>query len=266
MSAPVRAAGKERLLPEGSGVRRFAAAGLLNAVGSGFFISFALLFFKDVAALPLSTVGPGLTAASLAVLPLLPALGRLADRIGPHRLLVAASLARAAAFAGFLLLDGLAAFLVLAMLSSLGTRAEQIGSPLLAAALAGQDSAARSRWLALYRTIFNAGIGGGALLGGLLVTGGVGYPALGLCTAVGFALAAALYPTGRASDAPVPTDTPSATATSASTDTPASPDAPAATDTPAAPDAPAATDTPAAPDAPAATDTPAAPDAPAATD
>lgn len=212
MSASTGTARKERLLPQGPGVGRFAAAGLLNSLGGGFFISFALLFFQDVAALPLSTVGPGLTAASLAILPLLPAVGRLADRIGPRKLLVTASLTRAVAFAGFLLLDGLAAFLVLAMLSSLGTRAEQIGSPALAAALAGEDSTARSRWLALYRTVFNAGIGGGALLGGLLVTAGVGYPTLGLLTAVGFAVAALLYPT-----APTPVEAPATTTGTAAT-------------------------------------------------
>ncbi|WP_158558543.1 MULTISPECIES: MFS transporter [unclassified Streptomyces] len=185
--------GREGVLPGGTGVWWFTSAGLLNSLGTGFFLSFALLFFQDVAALPLATVGTGLTAVTLAVLPLMSVLGRLADRVGPRALLIGAALARSAAFAGFLAADGLAAFLALAMLSSLGARAEQIGSPLLAVTLAGTTKAERGRWLALSRTVFNAGVGCGALLGGLLVGWGFGYASLGLMTAVGFLLAALLY-------------------------------------------------------------------------
>ncbi|MGW2251705.1 MFS transporter [Kitasatospora sp. NPDC001660] len=180
-----------RLLPGGPGVRRFAAAGLVNAVGTGFFYAFALLFFEDRTGLSLRTIGAVLTCTALAVLPALSAVGRIADRFGPRPVLVVAALLRAGCFVGFVALPGLLPFVLLSAVLALGNRAEQTASPLLAVALSPE--AERGRWLALSRVVFNAGMGAGALGAGLVVGPGTGFALVGLANAASFVVAAALY-------------------------------------------------------------------------
>lgn len=184
------------LLPQGRGRWWFAGAGLLNALGTGSFLAFALPYLAHAGGLPLATVGTGLTVAYLVVLPALPALGRLADVLGVRTLLVGSALLRAAAFAGLQLLDGTLPFLLAAACLALGMRAEQIGSPLLATRLAERSphgDGELSTWLALSRTVFNTGIGGGAVLSSLLIGAGAGYGAMGAVTAAAFLFAAVLH-------------------------------------------------------------------------
>jgi MFS family permease len=74
------------------------------------------------------------------------------------------------------------------VLIALCNRAEQAASPALAVALAPEGE--RNRWLALSRTVFNAGIGGGALLGSALIVGGeAALWWLGLANAASFLVA-----------------------------------------------------------------------------
>jgi hypothetical protein len=78
------------------------------------------------------------------------------------------------------------------MVIALANRAEQVSSPALATALAppGQTG----RWLALSRAVFNAGTGGGAVLGSLAIAGGHrGAVALSLANAVSFLGTAVLH-------------------------------------------------------------------------
>jgi MFS family permease len=188
------------VLPRGRGVGWFAGAGLVNAVGTGFFYPYQLIFFQEILHLPLVVVGAGLTAAILLALPLLPATGRLVDRVGPRRVLIAAALVRAGAFVGYLALDGVVAFIVLSILVAASSRAEQTATPVLAATAApeGQTPA----WLALTRVVFNAGIAGGGLLAAVvLVAAPTAVTAVGWVNAASFALAALMYlplPAGRA--------------------------------------------------------------------
>lgn len=187
------------VLPRGRGVGWFASAGIVNALGTGFFYPYQLLFFQNVYDLPLVVVGAGLTATILVALPLLPATGRLVDRSGPRAVLIGATLIRAVAFAGFSTLDGLAAFLGLSVLVALGARAEQTATPVLAAAVAPDGQA--PAWLALTRVVFNAGIFGGGLLAALvLLRAPTAFEVVGWANAVSFVLAAVLYlplPAGR---------------------------------------------------------------------
>ena len=186
---PVRQRGTPRT---GPGIVWFGAAGLANALGTGIYYPFQLLFFREVMDIPLTTVGLGLTAAILCTLPTVLYIGRWVDRAGPRPVLIAASLARAAAFAGFVAGGGVVVFVALSMLVSLGSRADQVGTQVLAAAAAPPGRSAQ--WLAVTRVVFNAGVGLGAVLTGLALTGGPAvYPVLGLATAAAFVLAALCY-------------------------------------------------------------------------
>lgn len=192
MTAEPRAgSAASRRPPYGPGAGWFAAAGLVNALGTGFFYPFSLLFFEDRTGLALATVGTVLAATTLGVLPALFVVGRLADRWGPVPVLTVAALVRAVCFTAFAAHPGLPTFALLSALIALGNRAEQTAFPLLAVTLAPDD--ARERWLALSRVVFNLGMGGGALLAGLLIGTDIGYTGLGLLTAAGCLLTLVFY-------------------------------------------------------------------------
>lgn len=181
-----------RILPRGPGVVWFGASGFVNAFGTGFFYPFSLLFFAELSGLSLSTVGMVLTIAALAALPGLLAVGRLIDRLGPRQVLIVAALLRVGCFVGFVSMRGIMPLALFNIAFALGNRAEQAAIPPLAVGLAGEGQS--GRWLALSRVVFNAGIGAGALLAGLLVVDSrSGFVVLGVANAVSFALTAALY-------------------------------------------------------------------------
>ncbi|MFI9275571.1 MFS transporter [Kitasatospora sp. NPDC052896] len=195
------APGRTTWLPRGRGIGWFAAAGLVNAVGTGFFYPYQLLFFPAVTGLRLTTVGTCLTVAALVVLPLVFQTGRVVDRIGTRPVLLAAALLRAAAFVGYLEVRDVVSFTVLAMLVALCQRAEQTSMPVLAAKAAPEGQVAR--WLALTKVTFNAGIGLGGLIAGTVlatVHSRTGFVVVGLVNAASFAITALLYlplPTAR---------------------------------------------------------------------
>lgn len=112
-------------LPKGRSVPWFAGATFANSLGMGIYYPFSLLFFQSVLDTSLTRIGLALTPSALLVLPLLPYVGRLIDRIGPRRVLFASTAVRAAAFAGYLWVDSFALFAVLSVLVALSMRAEQ---------------------------------------------------------------------------------------------------------------------------------------------
>jgi MFS family permease len=180
------------LLPRGPGVVFFGAAGFVNAFGMGFFYPFSLLFYSRLSGESLSTVGVVLTATALVVLPGLFAVGRIVDRLGPRPVLVASALLRCLCFAGFVSLTGLLPLTVFSLLLALGNRADNAAAPLLAYRLAPEGQS--SRWLALSRSVFNAGMGLGALIASVfIVDTASGFVTLGLVNATGLVLTAGLY-------------------------------------------------------------------------
>ncbi|MFF9818673.1 MFS transporter [Streptomyces sp. NPDC014006] len=182
----------DRVLPRGPGAVRFGTAGFVNAVGTGFFYPFSLLFFTALSGESLATVGMVLTVTTLGALPGLFVVGRLVDRLGPRLVLIGAAVVRAVCFVGFVSLPGLLPLAVFSVVLALGNRAEQAAGPLLAVRLAPEGQ--RSRWLALSRVTFNAGMGTGALLAGLFVAGtGSGFVLLGALNAASFVVTAVLY-------------------------------------------------------------------------
>ncbi|KUO16768.1 MFS transporter [Streptomyces dysideae] len=178
-------------LPRGRGVVWFGASGFVNALGTGFFYPFSLLFFTSLSGLSLRAVGVALTITTLLALPGLFVVGRLADRCGPRTVLVAASAVRALALVAFVSVPGVWPLVLGGTALALGNRAEQVATPLLAARLAHEEQ--RSRWLALSRVTFNGGMGAGALLAAVFVVDTAsGFVVLGLVNAASFVMTAVL--------------------------------------------------------------------------
>ncbi|MFE7776302.1 MFS transporter [Streptomyces sp. NPDC057445] len=205
--APSRSGGTSftASLPRGAGIGWFGTAALVNAIGTGFFYPYQLLFFLGVTELRLTTIGAGLTAATLLALPAVLLLGRWVDRFGTRASLVAAALVRAAVFVAYLFIHDVASFIALAFVAAVAQRAEQVAMPVLASGIAPEGQL--GSWLALTKVAFNAGMGCGGLLAGLALvqtSSHAGFVTVGLLNAASFALTALLYlplPTIRASAA-----------------------------------------------------------------
>lgn len=90
-----------QVLPRGPGVLRFAVAGFCNALSTGFFYPFSLLFYVSLSGEELRTVGTVLTVTALAALPSLLLVGRIVDRVGPRPVLIASLVVRAGCFVSF---------------------------------------------------------------------------------------------------------------------------------------------------------------------
>jgi len=74
------------------------AAFFIDAVGSGMFLPFSLLFFLATTSLPLTQIGLALSIAAVVRIPVTIAAGPLSDRFGPRAAIVTSQLLQAAGF------------------------------------------------------------------------------------------------------------------------------------------------------------------------
>lgn len=79
--------------------RRFVVALAIDAIGSGVWMPFELLFFARVTDLPLSFIGGAMSAGALVGIPVSMLMGSVVDRFGPKMPLLAGQLIMAATFA-----------------------------------------------------------------------------------------------------------------------------------------------------------------------
>ncbi|MDI2126498.1 MFS transporter [Yinghuangia seranimata] len=150
------------------GERALITGMLVDAVGTGMYVPFSLVFFQRVTGLSLTVIGAALTAAGLLGMAALPLTGAAIDRFGAHRCRQVVYLVRALGFLAFPLGTTPAAFAAIALVTSAGERA----FPATQQALIGEISqgAQRDRLLALGRSVANAGLGAGGLLAALVIT------------------------------------------------------------------------------------------------
>jgi MFS family permease len=188
----VNAPGERLGLPQIGKARPFALAMIIDAVGSGLFLPFSLLYFHYAVGLSLTEAGLGLTISMLIAVPTPLAAGVLVDRVGPRTVAVATNAARVAGFLGYLLVHDLTALIAVALLISVSDRLFWVAQPALIGEFA--TSGSRDRWFGLTVALRAVGLGIGGLLAGLAVSslGIVGYHALVVANAVSFALAAVL--------------------------------------------------------------------------
>ncbi|WP_410565284.1 MFS transporter [Amycolatopsis sp. cmx-4-61] len=176
-------------LPRTRGRLPLVAAQGVDALGTGLFLPFAVVYFHAAKGIPLTAVGAALSAAALLALPAGPLAGPLVDRFGPRRIVVAANALRVATFTGYVFAGSLGQLVVLAALTFWGEGLFWPASGALVAQVA--DDGQRARWYAMERTLRNVGIGLGGLAGSALVIAG-GYTTIVVLNAASFLLAAAL--------------------------------------------------------------------------
>lgn len=193
------------LLPAGAGKhKRLLAALVIDALGSGLFIPFSLLFFVATTPLPLSTIGVALSVAALVRIPATFAAGGLSDRIGARRAVAIAQLAQGAGFLNYLFVSSTWHLIVAALLVQIGNSIFWVAYQALVADVAG--TAGREQWFALATAIRTAGWAVGGVVAGVLVAvgGRNGYLTVAAADAASFLLAAALVwrPIGERTPAP----------------------------------------------------------------
>lgn len=145
-----------------------ALADLIGAFGWGGFVAGSAVFFTRSVGLSAAEVGAGLSAAGAAGLAVAVPAGRLIDRLGPRRLIVAAALAQVALFVSYAFVDSVWTFLPVVVLLGAAGRLDRLAiGALVAGLLDRNDRVAVSAYL---RSVNNAGFAVGAALAGLAVS------------------------------------------------------------------------------------------------
>ena len=183
------------VLPPAGPLRRYAFVSLVDATGTGMFLTVSVLFFTRVVGLSAHSVALGLSLAGLAAMLGAVPLGSLGDRFGHRRVWVTVTVVQALVFAAYPFARTFPVFLALATVASL---AEVGGSPLRGAYLsriAGPEQRVHAR--AYNQAVTNAGFALGALGAGVAL--GVGtraaYVSLILADAASFAICAVILAT-----------------------------------------------------------------------
>jgi MFS family permease len=179
-------------LPPGRASRCILAVFLIDSVGTGLFLAGSALFFTRVIGLTSAQVGLGLSlAAAVGLLCAVP-LGKLADRVGSRRMVIALYLWRGLGFVGYLFVDDVVGFVAVACF--LGATYWAIGPIMQAMVGDAEEGPSRVRTMAAVNVVRNAGFAIGALLATLAIASGSadGYRALVLGDAASFFVAAVL--------------------------------------------------------------------------
>ncbi|MEU9181565.1 MFS transporter [Streptomyces sp. NPDC048550] len=184
-------------LPNTKGRKPLIVAQVVDALGTGLFLPFAVVYFHAAKDIPLTTVGLMLSVGALLSLPAGPLGGPLIDRIRPRRVLIASNLIRVLTFTGYVFTDTPWQLVVLVTVTLWG---DSLFRPAVSALVAQvADDGHRARWYAMDRSLRNVGIGAGGLVGSTLVGWGgtSGYTAVVALNAVSFLVAAGLVATWR---------------------------------------------------------------------
>lgn len=183
------------------------AALVVDAVGSGLFLPFSVLFFLATTSLSLVEVGLALSLAAALRLPAGPLLGAVTDRVGPSRVLVLANALQAVGLLGYLAVNSFSQLVLAAVVVQVGSSAFWAAyAPLvMQVAAAGQ----RERWFGLLGAGRNAGFALGGLLAGIAVsgTGTTGYHLVVAVDAASYAAAGCVFLAVRPARPPEPVHT-----------------------------------------------------------
>jgi MFS family permease len=144
--------------------------GLVDAMGSGLYLAGFAVFFTRSAGLSVAEVGLGLTVANACGLVALTPIGMLADRIGPRAASILLHYWRGAGFVAFAFVHDFTAFLVVACIVGIPTRAIDPVSQMYVDRHVGKDL--RVRVMSVLRVVYNIGFSVGGLLTTLILVVG----------------------------------------------------------------------------------------------
>jgi MFS family permease len=173
-------------LPASAVARRLLVLFLVDAVGTGMFLAGSALFFTRVIGLSNAEVGLGLSLSAIVGFVCSVPVGRLADRFGARRTLIALYLSRGLGFAAYLLVHDVAGFVAVSCV--LGASQWAAGPLVQALVGAAVDASSRVRTMAAMNAVRNAGFVAGAGLASLAIASGsgLGYRALVAGNALSF--------------------------------------------------------------------------------
>ncbi|MEW1864293.1 MFS transporter [Streptomyces sp. NPDC088194] len=174
------------------GERAMLTAMGVDAVGSGMYVPFSLVFFHHITGLSFTVVGAVLTAVGLAGMAALPLAGTAVDRYGARRVQLLLYGVRGIGFALYPFATTLPAFAAVALFTAFGDRAfPAVQQAWIGEVASGTD---RDRLQAASRALRNGGLGAGALLASLAISvaGGNGFTVAAWLNAASFAVAALL--------------------------------------------------------------------------
>ncbi|WIX87070.1 MFS transporter [Amycolatopsis sp. DG1A-15b] len=173
-------------------LRIFLAATLIDALGSGLWVPFALLFLVHGQGMDLVDAGASLSTGALLALVTGPATGAAMDRFGPRALLIAGNLVRLAAFAAYPLAYTNWQVIVVSAVAGFGDRLFwTCNAPMVARLTSGRDT---DRVLATQTVGRFAGAGLGAAAMAVLptITSPSAFHVLAYVNAASFGVAAVL--------------------------------------------------------------------------
>jgi len=174
--------------------QRLLAATLIDWIGTGFYLAISAIFLTRSVGLSAAEVGVVLAVAGFVAFAGSVQLGRLGDRFGPRRVLLALYALRAAAFVGLTLTHQLGVTVAMLSAIALGDQTAPSLYQALAAALVREDE--RVRLMARMRVVANVGLTLGTVVVAIaLAGGGDSFTTLLLANAASYLLAAAIVAT-----------------------------------------------------------------------
>jgi MFS family permease len=169
--------------------RRFVSALAIDAVGSGVWMPLSMLYFLHQTSLSLVQLGLAMTIANTLVIPAVPVLGSLVDRIGPKRVMQVGNAGAAAAFALYPFAHSLWAVTLL-VFAATATRSAFWGAlgPMVTTITRPGE---REIWFGFLQAMRNAGYGIGGVLAAVALTVGTGaaFQAVVLANAASYVVA-----------------------------------------------------------------------------
>lgn len=176
----------------------------VDAVGSGLWLPFNLIFFTQAQGVALGPAGIALTVGALAGLVVGQLSGGVVDRVGPHRALVVSNLARAVVFTAYPFVHHPLAVAAVVGVVSAGDRVFWTANyPYLSSWAKGRDV---DRLFATVGVLQLVGLGLGAAAAGLSATNTPALHALAWANAASFAVSGLLIARQPARPAAEPTD------------------------------------------------------------
>jgi len=155
------------LVPEPGARRRLGLATGIYNIGTGMFMTSSVLYFTEGLELSVTEVGLWLAVAGLIGLFAGVPMGRLADRRGPRGVAALSLVVLALTMVGYVFVTSIWMFVVVTVVEMLATAASRASRGGLIRRVGGEGAAAYRSQL---RAIENAGVGVGAVLGGLALT------------------------------------------------------------------------------------------------